>query len=392
MLTKTISHFLAGVALSAAVSGCSGLPNLNEKPDLRPFEKPLAINTRPKRMAIGNGFVVAIKEDGTVWSWGSGYYGQLGTGKEDWRHFQPKQLPQLSEMVEVATGIYHVLALKSDGTVWAWGKGWEWVHKPPFSVKTGDKKVYIPTKIVGVANVKRIAATSNGYVFLTKDGDLIGWGNNEGDPFNSPEKIVATPTVYAHVPDAVSLFSGVDVTGVIRADGSIVTWGRLNQVDEKTLSTIKIADINTVGFLTQILAQDGFVYAATSTSTEVLGQGKPIKGGGFMRVKNLGRIVQIADVMGPMALDETGRVWQWGASVLSEPDPGGNGVTREYTPIVTFKLTGVSEIYPWAAFTRDGSVYFWGQGQGGVRTRDWQDHRPSQEEWTQPEKINWTWK
>ena len=63
---------------------------------------------------------LAVKSDGTVWAWGYNAYGQLGDGTTTERH-APVQVSGLTDVVAVAGGYMHSLAVKSDGTVWAWG-------------------------------------------------------------------------------------------------------------------------------------------------------------------------------------------------------------------------------------------------------------------------------
>ena len=122
-------RYLAYLALSLSLASCSYLlpsttPNLGgllvDRGDTRPFEKPLPINTQPKRLALGTDFAIGVKEDGTVWSWGSGSKGELGMGKKGNRAI-PQAIPNMTNFVEVAVGSSHVLALRKDGTVWSWG-------------------------------------------------------------------------------------------------------------------------------------------------------------------------------------------------------------------------------------------------------------------------------
>src|SRR5881628_2032757 len=71
-------------------------------------------------VAAGWGHSVALKSDGTVWAWGYNGYGQLGDGTTTQR-LTPVQVSGSSGVIAIATGQYFSLALKSDGTVWAWG-------------------------------------------------------------------------------------------------------------------------------------------------------------------------------------------------------------------------------------------------------------------------------
>jgi len=63
---------------------------------------------------------LAIRPDGSLWSWGSNSYGQLGIGSTVDQWF-PGQVTGLSNVVATAGGDHHSVAAKSDGTVWAWG-------------------------------------------------------------------------------------------------------------------------------------------------------------------------------------------------------------------------------------------------------------------------------
>ena len=71
-------------------------------------------------LAAGAKHSVALRSDGTVWAWGGNSKGELGDGTTLQRN-TPGQVSGLSDVTAVATGVSHTMALKSDGTVWAWG-------------------------------------------------------------------------------------------------------------------------------------------------------------------------------------------------------------------------------------------------------------------------------
>jgi len=79
---------------------------------------PVQIGTDYKAVATGAYHTVALKSDGSLWAWGYNYYGQLGDGTTTDR-LTPVRIG--SDFVEVAAGTYHTVALKSDGSLWAWG-------------------------------------------------------------------------------------------------------------------------------------------------------------------------------------------------------------------------------------------------------------------------------
>lgn len=73
-------------------------------------------------ISAGGEHVLALLDDGTVWAWGVNRMGQLGLGTQTQRERVPQRVQGLSEVVLVSAGSQHSLALKSDGTVWAWGE------------------------------------------------------------------------------------------------------------------------------------------------------------------------------------------------------------------------------------------------------------------------------
>ncbi len=69
---------------------------------------------------LGSFNSIALKNDGTVWAWGLNEYGQLGDGTNV-NSKVPVQVLNLTDVVSIAGGWGHSLALRRDGTVWAWG-------------------------------------------------------------------------------------------------------------------------------------------------------------------------------------------------------------------------------------------------------------------------------
>ena len=66
-------------------------------------------------------YTVALKADGTLWAWGYGTNGQLGDGTTAVRTTPIQEATGANDWVAVDAGKYHTVALKADGTLWAWG-------------------------------------------------------------------------------------------------------------------------------------------------------------------------------------------------------------------------------------------------------------------------------
>ena len=124
-------------------------------------------------VAAGSQHSLALKADGTVWAWGWGEFGQLGDGSATDR-WMPVQVGPLAGVIAIAAGAAHCLALKDDGTVWAWGAN--------RSGQLGDGTTTwgrpTPVQVRGLTRVVAIAAGSTHGLALKTDGTLWAWGEN----------------------------------------------------------------------------------------------------------------------------------------------------------------------------------------------------------------------
>jgi len=104
-------------------------------------------------ISAGDYFSLALKSDGTVWAWGGNSIGQLGSGTSSLPYNFAIQVKGLTDVIAIATGSSHSLALKSDGTVWAWGGN--------SNCQLGNENKEgssIPIQVSGLTNVVGIAA------------------------------------------------------------------------------------------------------------------------------------------------------------------------------------------------------------------------------------------
>jgi alpha-tubulin suppressor-like RCC1 family protein len=73
-------------------------------------------------IASGKDHNIALKSDGTVWTWGLNDQGQLGNGEQNSNiNPVPKRVPDLEGIISIAAGYKHSVVLKNNGTAWAWG-------------------------------------------------------------------------------------------------------------------------------------------------------------------------------------------------------------------------------------------------------------------------------
>jgi hypothetical protein len=136
--------------------------------------------------AVSGGYYhsMALRSDGTVWTWGDNQVGQLGLGYADTAsHPTPEMVPGLNGVTAIAAGYWHSLALKSDGTVWAWGRN---LDGQLGNGNTADQ--YSPVQVTVVSGlVRSIAAGAYHNLAVLSDRSLVVWGWNGYSQLNPPQ-------------------------------------------------------------------------------------------------------------------------------------------------------------------------------------------------------------
>lgn len=188
-------------------------------------------------IASGMTHCLALRSDGTVWAWGDNTQGQLGLGDSIARRHPeevrgPGGVGILNRIVAIAAGNDHSLALRNDGTVLAWGQG----LFGQLGNGTTDRAVY-PTQVTGPGgtlfdNVAAIAAGGTHSVFLRRDGTVwcCGYniwgelGDGTRDQKNTPT-IVLSPDGCGTLYGICAVSAGFAHTLARREDGTAWGWG-----------------------------------------------------------------------------------------------------------------------------------------------------------------------
>jgi alpha-tubulin suppressor-like RCC1 family protein len=187
-----------------------------------------------KALAGGQGHSLALKNDGTVWAWGLNQYGQLGddtytdTSTPVQVNDPTDPTGYLSGVTAIAAGSSHSLALKSDGTVWSWGSN-TGGQEQKISGQLGNDTYTdssTPVQVSDLDEVKDIAAGSSYSLALKSDGTVWSWGYNEfgqlGDGTNTDS---STPVQVSDL-DGVKAISGGGAHSLgLKDDGTVWAWG-----------------------------------------------------------------------------------------------------------------------------------------------------------------------
>ncbi|MGA8146365.1 MAG: hypothetical protein WB870_02160 [Gallionellaceae bacterium] len=178
--------------------------------------------TGVKAVAAGDSHSVAVKTDGTVLVWGDNSYGQLGDGTTTGR-LSPETVKGLTGVVAVAGGVGHTVALKSDGTVVTWGSN------PDGELGNGTTNdSYTPITVPGLTGVVAISVGPSGYhtVALKSDGTVVAWGYNiSGQLGDGTTDNGLTPVAVPGLAGVVAVAAGDAHSVALKSDGTVMAWG-----------------------------------------------------------------------------------------------------------------------------------------------------------------------
>jgi alpha-tubulin suppressor-like RCC1 family protein len=323
----------------------------------------------PRQIAASASDNVAIDRDGTVWAWGDDSSGQIGNGQWDAGSYLPQQAIGLSNIVAVASVEYSdsLLALDSSGIVWSWG-----YNKSGQLGRNGDFAENISAPIPNLSNIVAIAMGEFSGTALKSDGTVWAWGdlNTNG----SPERDLATRL--HGVTNAIAIASGRSQRFALCADGSVWGWGdnfqgQIGVTNESDLiAPVQVTSLTNAVALSGgynhslALLSDGTVMAFGDNNDGQLGDGTNNSGSSIpISVSALSNIVAIATGFeNSLALDKYGRVFVWGFGGDGELGDGTENSTNVPVPVaglsnvVSIAVGGAADL----AMTANGKIYEWG--------------------------------
>ena len=173
------------------------------------------------QLAMGDTFSLLIKPDGSLWAWGNNQYGQLGIARS--LSARPARVGSATDWADIATGDFHVVAVKTDGTLWAWGRN----AFGQLGLGTSDTDAHPTPTQVGADTDWAAVATGLRFTFALKtDGSLWAWGQNDNGQLGLGDTTLRqVPVRVGMDTDWAMVDGGGQFAAAVKTDGTLWTWG-----------------------------------------------------------------------------------------------------------------------------------------------------------------------
>jgi len=368
--------FLATLFVSIVPGSLTGEP----KPVLASSSvRPAAASSQ---LAAGVNFSLAVDSVGNVWSWGDNSEGQLGQGNVDENPVAtPVKVKGLTNVISVSAGGAHALALKADGTVWAWGNN----EYDQMGVEQ-TSPVTLPRQVESLKNIVGIAAGVESSLALASNGQVWAWGGNEFKQVNNTDAIkVTTPQIVNNLSGVVKVALGSVWGLALKNDGTVWTWGAQKMAigsdgQEDISNFTDLTQINGISDVVSVAAgfshslalkEDGTVWGWGSNELMQLGSTEQEWFDSPVQIPSLKDAASVsAGVFLSMALAKDGTVWTLGANSSGQLGSGSrlDGLPISNVPIRAINFTKANTIaagYGHALARTDAGIWGWGDNTKG---------------------------
>ena len=289
----------------------------------------------------GQGFIGALKSDGTLWMSGSNNNGQLGDNSVINRS-SPVQVGLLSDWSVIACGSGFTVAVKNNNTLWAWGYG-DAGRLANNSYSNRSSPIQVGA-LTNWANAKTSLVSVGHAAAVKTDGTLWTWGSNAVGQLGVGNTISrSSPVQVGALTDWSIIAVGVGNVGSIKADGTLWTWGEnangqlgngLSGIGNRASSPVKIgaltdwSKLSAGSYCFMAVKTDGTLWAWGNNTQGELGQNNVIARSSPVQI---GALTTWSSVSGPSAIKNDGTLWAWGSNASGQVGDG--TVVRRSSPV-----------------------------------------------------------
>jgi alpha-tubulin suppressor-like RCC1 family protein len=324
-----------------------------------------------KSVSVGDGYTLALKEDGTLWGWGLNNQGQLGNGTLV-NKTVPTQIGTATNWSQISAGHNFSTALKNDGTIWAWGDN---TFGQLADGTTTNRTA--PIQIGTATNWQSISAGYNHIAALASDATIWLWGSNYygqlGDGTNTGKKSQIGTNEWK------AIHAGSGYTIALKTDGTLWTWGNNTSAN---LGNGTLTDRNTPGKIGTAADWQKIYPASMAMKADSLLWGWGYNGYGQLgnglngSLNNLKNPAQIGashwKEVSPsgthtLGIKGNGTLWAWGYNENGKLGDGTQTDRSLPTQIGTdsdWKMVNAN-YYHTMAIKTDGSLWAWGTNSNG---------------------------
>jgi alpha-tubulin suppressor-like RCC1 family protein len=170
-------------------------------------------------------FVGSVKTDGSLWAWGSNATGQIGDNTRVDKS-SPVQVGSLTNWSQVAAGAYHTASIKTDGTLWTWGSNF---HGQLGQNTAASAYRSSPVQVGALTNWLKVACGETNTAAIKVDGTLWLWGrNNSGQIGDSTLASRSSPVQIGALTNWFNVSVSNATTVATKTDGTLWAWGNGN--------------------------------------------------------------------------------------------------------------------------------------------------------------------
>ena len=301
--------------------------------------------------------MAAVKTDGTLWTCGYNYYGQLGLGTSGsyTDKSSPTQVGSLTTWATVSSSGYTTGAIKTDGTLWMWGIG------NNGALGLGSTTNYNSPKQVGaLTNWLSINGGVYTSTFAIKtNGTLWAWGrNNFGQLGNGNTTNYSSPIQIGALSNWAAIAPESAFTIAIKTDGTLWSWGQNNYGQLGLGNTTDYSSPKQVGalntwskistaFASHAIKTDGTMWAWGYNADGRLGVNNLTN---YSSPKQVGALTTWAQIANQLAIKTDGTLWAWGPNASGQLGLG--NITQYSSP----KQVGLSTTWNNVAY-KSGPVW-----------------------------------
>jgi alpha-tubulin suppressor-like RCC1 family protein len=321
---------------------------------------------------------VLLTPDGSLWGWGGRQFGLAHLFSRQGAKTRPELIGVENDFTNIAAGYMHLLALKSDGSLWGLG----WNGSGQLAQSNSTNRYNTPVRI-GKDKWAQIRVGAGHSLGLKPDGTLWAWGQNDrGQLGDGTKSNKFSPTLITSEKDWKSIEAGAFNSFALKQDGTIWSWG-LDMVTGASADTLtpELADSSTNWVA--MSAGDYCLMALKSDGTLWLrGQNASITAPKYAQ-RSTATFIQIgtdtdwAEVYAGqsyfLARKRDGSWWGCGNNGTGQLGTGKSSISVDAPRKLPLQFE------PWALacgygntvlLTRDGNLWSWGERLGsGVRTR-----------------------